>query len=43
MFSFDDKYLVNIFHSIMPNTGAARVSITREPQVQALQQLNHSI
>ena len=31
MFSFNNRYLANIFHSIMPDTGAAGVSITGEP------------
>src|SRR6266700_3309993 len=43
MFSFNNRYSANIFHSIMPDTGAAGVSIVGEPQVQALQQLNSSI
>jgi len=30
MFSFNNRYLVNIFHSIMPDTGAAGVSIVGE-------------
>ena len=36
MFSFNDKYLVNIFYSIMPDTKAVGVSIVEKPQVQAL-------
>ena len=31
MFSFNDRYLVNIFYSIMLDTGATGVSIVREP------------
>ena len=31
MFSFNNKYLVNIFHSIMLDTRAAGVSIAKEP------------
>ena len=27
MFSFDDKYLINIFYGIMPDTKAAEISI----------------
>jgi len=42
-FSFDDRYSVNVFHSIIPDTGAAEVSIAGEPQVRALQQLNNSV
>ena len=33
MFFFNDKYLVNIFYSIMPDIGAIRVFIVREFQV----------
>ena len=33
IFSFNNRYLVNIFYSIMPDTKAARVSIIGEPQV----------
>ena len=36
-FSFNDRYLVNIFYSIMPDTRAAKISIVGKPQVQALQ------
>jgi len=35
-FSFDDRYSVNIFYGIMPDTGAAGVSTVGEPQVRAL-------
>ena len=31
MFSFNNKYLINIFYSIMPDTKAIKVSIVREP------------
>ena len=31
MFLFNDKYLVNIFYSIMPDTRAAGVFIAGEP------------
>ena len=31
VFSFNDKYLVNIFYSIMPDTRAIGVSIAGEP------------
>jgi len=31
MFSFNNKYLVNIFYSIMPDTRAVEVSIVGEP------------
>ena len=31
MFSFNNRYSVNIFHSIMPDTGATEVFIAREP------------
>ena len=31
MFSFNDKYLTNIFYGIMPDIGAAGVFIVREP------------
>ena len=30
-FSFNNKYLVNIFYGIMPDIGAAGVSIIGEP------------
>ena len=30
MFSFNDRYLVNVFYSIMPDTGAAGVFIVGE-------------
>ena len=33
MFSFNNKYLVNIFYSIMLDTGAAGVFTAGEPQV----------
>ena len=36
VFSFNNKYLVNIFYSIIPDTGAAKVFIAGELQVQAL-------
>ena len=36
MFSFNDRYLVNVFYNIMPDTEAAGVFIIREPQIQAL-------
>ena len=31
MFSFNDRYLVNIFYSIISDTGAAGVSTAEEP------------
>ena len=31
MFSFNNRYLVNVFYSIMPDTKATGVSIVREP------------
>ena len=31
MFSFNNRYLVNIFYNIMPDTGAIGVSIAGEP------------
>jgi hypothetical protein len=31
MFSFNDRYLVNIFYSIILDTGAIGVSIVGEP------------
>ena len=31
MFSFNNKYLVNVFYSIIPDTKAAGVSIAGEP------------
>jgi hypothetical protein len=37
-FSFNNRYLANIFYSIIPNIKAAGVSIVGKPQVQALQQ-----
>ena len=30
-FSFNNKYLVNVFYNIIPDTRAAGVSIVREP------------
>ena len=33
-FLFNNRYLVNIFYSIIPDTKAAGVSIAGEPQVQ---------
>ena len=36
MFSFNNRYLVNVFYSIMLDTRVAGVSIAGEPQVQAL-------
>jgi hypothetical protein len=30
-FSFDDRYLANVFHGIMPDTRAAGVSTAGEP------------
>ena len=33
IFFFNDKYLINIFYSIMPDTKAAEVSIAGKPQV----------
>jgi hypothetical protein len=33
VFFFNNKYLVNIFYSIMPDTGAAEVSTAGEFQV----------
>ena len=33
MFFFNNKYLVNIFHGIILDTGAAGVFITGKPQV----------
>ena len=33
VFSFDNRYLVNIFHGIMPDTRAAEVFIVGEPQI----------
>jgi len=35
-FSFNNRYLANVFYGIMPDTGAAGVSIAGEPQVWAL-------
>ena len=32
-FSFNNRYLVNVFYSIMLDTGATEVSIAGEPQV----------
>ena len=36
IFSFNDRYLANVFYSIILDTGAVRVSIVGEPQVWAL-------
>jgi hypothetical protein len=33
IFSFNNRYLVNVFYSIILDTGAAGVSIAGEPQV----------
>jgi hypothetical protein len=33
MFSFNNRYLVNVFYSIILDTRAAGVSIAGEPQV----------
>ena len=33
MFTFNNKYLVNVFHSIIPDTRAAEISIVKKPQV----------
>ena len=33
VFSFNNKYLVNIFYSIIPDTRAARVFIVGKPQI----------
>ena len=35
-FSFNDRYLVNVFYSIILDIGATGVSIAKKPQVQAL-------
>jgi len=35
-FSFNNRYLVNVFYGIMPDTRAVGVSIVGEPQVRAL-------
>lgn len=43
IFSFDDRYSEQIFHGIMPDTGAAGVSTAGESQVRALQRLDDSI
>ena len=32
-FSFNNKYLANIFYGIMPDTRAIRVFIAKEPQI----------
>ena len=32
-FSFNNRYLVNVFYSIMPDTRATEVFIVGEPQV----------
>ena len=36
MFLFNNRYLVNVFYSIMPDTKVAGVSIIGESQVWAL-------
>ena len=36
VFSFNNKYLANVFHGIMLDIGAAGVSTVGEPQVWAL-------
>ena len=35
IFSFNDRYLANVFYNIMPDIRAAGVSTVGEPQVQA--------
>jgi hypothetical protein len=35
-FTFDNRYLSYEFQGIMPDSGAARISLAGEPQVQAL-------
>ena len=32
-FSFNNRYLINVFYGIMPDIGAAGVSIIEKPQV----------
>ena len=36
MFFFNNKYLINIFYSIILDIKAAEISIVGKPQVQAL-------
>ena len=33
IFSFNNRYLINIFYSIMPDTRAIEISIVEKPQV----------
>ena len=33
IFSFNNKYLVNVFYGIMPDTKAVKIFIVKEPQV----------
>ena len=33
IFSFNNKYLANVFYSIILDTGAAEISIVGEPQI----------
>ena len=33
VFSFNNRYSVNVFYGIMPDTGAVEVFIVEEPQV----------
>ena len=35
IFSFNNRYLVNVFYSIIPDTKAVGVSIAEKPQVWA--------
>jgi hypothetical protein len=43
IFSFNNRYSVNIFYGIIPDIRAARVFTVGKPQIQALQQLNSFI
>ena len=36
IFSFNNRYLANIFYGIMPDIKAIGVSIVEKPQIQAL-------
>jgi hypothetical protein len=43
VFTFDNRYSSYEFQGIMPDSGAAGISLASEPQVQALQKKNPTI
>ena len=40
VFTFEGRYSSDVFHGIMPDTGASGISTAGEPQLQALQKIN---